>query len=85
VVSGEREGRVAVHAVGRIRARDAAAASVTAGQRAEVEPGLGAGVADGMETAAARGTRDRRRPTVADDRRLVEPWGGGVDHPGFLE
>ena len=81
-LSGEGERRKAGSVVGGIGAIDAAATSVAAGERAEVEPRLGTWMTDRLEAAAALGTRDRPKTTIANGEDRASLRVGGVNHLG---
>jgi hypothetical protein len=68
--------------MGLIGASHAAAARVPPGERIEVEPCLGAGMTDSLQTAAALSARDRRGTPVANGDEMADLGLGGVDHLG---
>ena len=83
--SGQGEGGPTGDVVGLVDAANPAATRIAAGQRLEVEPGLGTGMTDGLESTAAFRARDGRDPTIPDGENGSKFWIGRVDHREVLE
>lgn len=83
--SGQGEGGPTGDVVGLVDAANPAATRIATGQRLEVEPGLGTGMTDGLESTAAFRARDGREPTIPDGENGSKLWIGRVDHREVLE
>jgi hypothetical protein len=68
--------------VRRVGAAQAAAPGIAAGERAEVEPSLGARVTDRLEAATATRAGDRSRATITNRQDGADAGVGRVEHLG---